>query len=259
MNPVIRVHDLKMAYRDQPVLRGVDLSVGPGQILGYLGPNGAGKTTTVRILAGMLEGFTGEVEVCGHDVARDPLAVKRHIGFVPEQAALYDQLTPLEFLDLVAALHELDARATRSKATDLLETLGLEPGELRRRLETYSKGMRQKVLLVAGLVHDPQVLFLDEPLSGLDANTALIVKEILHALRDRGKTVFYCSHVLDVVERTCDRIVILADGRIVADGTFEDLQAQQTGRSLERIFTELTSEGQQTALAARFDARLRSP
>ncbi|MEQ8763512.1 MAG: ABC transporter ATP-binding protein [Planctomycetota bacterium] len=258
MEPVIQIEQLRMSYGVQEVLRGIDLVIGRGEILGYLGPNGAGKTTTVRILTGLIDEYTGSVSVCGLDVRSDPLGVKRRIGFVPEHAALYEQLTALEFLDLVSSLHGASPAATRLKASGMLETLGLRPIELERRIETYSKGMRQKVLLVAGLLHDPEVLFLDEPLSGLDANTALIVKEILQELRALGKTIFYCSHVLDVVERTCDRIVILSDGRIVADGSFEALQQQRQGSSLERIFTELTSEGQQAAQAAEFVARLRS-
>jgi len=256
--PAISMRGLMKSYDAKLVLRGINLDAPGGQIIGYLGPNGAGKTTTVKILTGMLSDFRGEARVCGYDVATQSLEVKRRIGYVPETAALYDVLTPMEFLQFVGRIHGMSDPDIERRATDLLRLLGLG-AELHGRMSGFSKGMRQKVLIVAGLIHDPQVLFVDEPLSGLDANAAMIVKEIFAGLARRGKTIFFCSHVMDVVERVCDRIVILSDGQIVADGTFAQLQAMNKGASLERIFSQLTSEGGHDAIAEQFIQTLHAP
>jgi len=249
--PAIKIANLTKSFGDKTVLRGIDIEVAPGQILGYIGPNGAGKTTTVKILIGMLHDFGGQASVCGHDVAVDPLAVKRQIGYVPEAAALYDSLTPMEYLRFVGRLYGLEVEEIDQRAREMFQLFDLS-SEIDNRISTFSKGMRQKVLIVAGMIHDPDVLFLDEPLSGLDANSAVTVKEIIAQLARKGKTIFYCSHIMDVVERICDRIIILADGRIVADGSFEELQGRSQEASLERIFTQLTSEGGHAELADRF-------
>ena len=255
---IIRAVNLQMAYGDKVVLRGLNLEVPRGQILGYIGPNGAGKTTTVKILCGMLSGWTGQATVCGLDVGNQTLEVKRRIGYVPESAALYDLLTPLEYLNFVGRLYGLAVEEIEARARKLLGLFDLS-GELDKQIVTFSKGMRQKVLIVAGLLHNPEVIFMDEPLSGLDASSALLVKEIITRLANDGRTVFYCSHVMDVVERVCDRIIILNHGDIVADGTFEQLQAESKATSLERIFTSLTSSGGHAALAERFVQALQAP
>jgi ABC-2 type transport system ATP-binding protein len=250
MPPIITIRNLAMSYGDKTVLRGINLDVEPGHVLGYIGPNGAGKTTTVKILIGMLGGFTGEVTVCGHNVATEPLEVKRRIGYVPEAAALYEALTPVEYLRFIGRMYNLADAEVDQRAREMLDLFGLGP-ELDNRMSTFSKGMRQKVLIIAGMIHNPDVLFLDEPLSGLDANAVVTVKEIISRLAGRGKTIFYCSHVMDVVERVCDRIVIISGGDIVADGSFEQLQASNTAASLEHIFTQLTGDGGHEALADR--------
>lgn len=247
--PAISIRSMVKYYGDLKVLKGIDLAIKPGEILGYIGPNGAGKTTTVKILVGMLEEFEGDAFVAGHDVRTDTLTVKRHIGYVPESAALYESLTPMEFLMFIGRIHGMPDSSIHGRATRLLELFDL--GEnLNNRMSTFSKGMRQKVLIISGMIHDPDVLFLDEPLTGLDANTALTVKEIISGLSDSGKTVFYCSHVMDVVERVCHRIVILNEGEIVADGTFEELQKMSKRGSLESIFTQLTSDESQQKVAS---------
>jgi ABC-2 type transport system ATP-binding protein len=168
--------------------------------------------------------------------------VKRRIGYVPESAALYDSLSPLEFLRFVGRLHAIDNDEIERRSRRMLGLLGLE-NELDQRVSTFSKGMRQKLLIVAAFIHNPDVIVLDEPLTGLDANSAVTVKEIISQSAAAGKTVFYCSHVMDVVERVCHRIVIINEGRFVADGTFEQLQTMNKAASLERIFTQLTGEG----------------
>ncbi|MHC4442650.1 MAG: ABC transporter ATP-binding protein [Planctomycetota bacterium] len=251
MEPIITIEGLTKNYGSKQVLCGIDLSIDPGRILGYIGPNGAGKTTTVKIMIGMIPEFSGQVKVCGFDVATSSLEVKRRIGYIPESAAMYDSLTPLEYLRFIGRIYGLGDTEIDGRARDMLACFELD-GQVDERMSTFSKGMRQKVLIIAGLIHDPEVIFMDEPLSGLDANTAVIVKEIISQLAQQGKTIFYCSHVMDVVERVCDRIVIISEGRIIADGSFEQLQSMNKEASLERIFTQLTSEGGHGAVAENF-------
>ncbi len=247
-SPVIRVRGLVKRYDHQEVIHGIDLDVRRGEILGYIGPNGAGKTTTVKIMIGMLPDFEGDVSVCGFDVRREPLEVKRRIGYVPETAALYEVLTPMEYLMFVGRLYGLADDCIAERSRKLLTLLDLEK-ETGNRISTFSKGMRQKVLLVGGLLHNPEVIFLDEPLTGLDANSTLVVKELIRGLSQAGVTIFYCSHLMDVVERVSDRIVIIDQGRVVADGSFEELSARCHETSLERIFTDLTHAGGHEAIA----------
>lgn len=256
--PIIDLKGLKKAFGKKTVLDGIDLEVARGQILGYIGPNGAGKTTTVKILIGMLDGFLGSVNVCGFNVTTNPLEVKRRVGYVPETAAMYDALTPMEYLQFVGRLYGLEIDEVEKRAEEMLALFELSR-EKKKRMSTFSKGMRQKVLIIAGLIHDPELIIMDEPLSGLDANSAVMVKEVLAGLAREGKTIFYCSHVMDVVERICDRIVILAEGRIIADGSFEALQAMSKAPSLESLFTRLTSEGTHRNVATRFIRAFMNP
>ncbi len=238
--PIITLRDLKKAYGGTKyVLKGIDLDIYPGQIIGYIGPNGAGKTTTVKILIGMLPDFEGDVQVFGCDMRKQPLEVKKRIGYVPETAAMYDVLTPLEYLRFIGEMYSLAITEINTRAQNMLRLFGLED-YLNIRMNAFSKGMKQKVLISASLIHDPDILFLDEPLAGLDANTSVVIKEILAQLAAKGKTIFYCSHVMDVVERICDRIIIIDNGDIIADGSFDELQSQNVGTSLERIFSSLT-------------------
>jgi len=255
-DPAIEIRGLRKAFGARSVLEGIDLDVERGTVLGYIGPNGAGKSTTVKILCGLMPTFQGEVRVAGIDPRADPVALKRRIGYVPENAILFELLTVAEFLLLVGRLHELDDELTKRRALEFLEVF--EIGDrLRSRIQTLSKGMRQKVLLTSALLSDPEIVFLDEPLSGLDVHSTILVKELIRALARSGKTVFYCSHVMDVVERVCDRIAILEGGRIAALGSFEELQAQRGGGSLEQIFARLTSSGDQVEQAQRLLAALR--
>lgn len=233
---------LRKAFVGKQVLDGIDLRVERGLVFGYIGPNGAGKTTTVKILTGMLGHFEGEARVAGFDPHRDPVEVKRRIGYVPENSPLYEALTADEFLFLVGRLHGLDDTQIDTRAGLMLDALGLR-ARRHTRIGSLSKGMRQKLLIAAALLHDPEIVFLDEPLAGLDVESTILVKELVRALADDGKTVFYCSHMMDVVERVCDRIAILDGGRIVADGTFEELAARSEEASLEKIFMELTRHG----------------
>lgn len=253
---VIRLQQLTFSYGDKQVLTGIDLEAQAGQIVGYLGPNGAGKSTTIKILLGMLPGFGGEARVLGFDPAKAPLQIKQRVGYVPETADLYELLTAEEFLRFVGQVHGLSLPTIAKRSAGMLEAFELTEWA-GKRLETYSKGMRQKVLLSAALIHNPELIFLDEPLSGLDANSALLVKALLAKLAAAGKAIFYSSHVMDVVERVCDRILILDEGRIIADGTFEELQAQTSISSLESIFAQLTGDGAQPERAAQFVEAMR--
>ncbi|KAI7269614.1 hypothetical protein KC345_g7551, partial [Hortaea werneckii] len=207
------------------VLRGIDLEVYRGQIIGYIGPNGAGKSTTVKIMLGLVEGYSGTVRIFGRDIADGDTDYKRRIGYVPEVAELYDSLTAREYLTFIGELYGMKQADADAKAGRLMGLLNLSKA-YDMRIASYSKGMKQKVLLISSMLHDPDILFLDEPLSGLDANSVMVVKEIFATLAARGKTIFYSSHIMDVVEKISSRIILLDGGDIVADGSFAELREQ---------------------------------
>jgi ABC-2 type transport system ATP-binding protein len=236
---MIETENLSRSYGGKTALYGLTLRVDPGEILGFLGPNGAGKSTTVKILTGMIKPSGGRARVAGFDVVDQPLEVKRRVGYVPETAALYETLTAREYLELVASLYHEPLESARPRIHDLLERFDLASAR-DQRLTEFSKGMKQKVLIASALMHRPEVVFLDEPLTGLDANAALIVKELIRSLAAQGRTIFFCSHVLEVVERVCSRIVIIDRGRVIADGTAAAIAAEAGSASLEAAFVKLT-------------------
>jgi len=240
MEPIISIRDLNKTYGSKHVLKNISIDILPGQIIGYIGPNGAGKSTTVKILCGLISDFTGQVTIKGIDIRSNPVAVKSMIGYVPELAELYDVLTPNEFLTLVGALYNLSTQVINDRGKGMLEAFGLG-GNMDQRMDTFSKGMKQKVLITSGLLHNPDIIILDEPLSGLDANSVIIVKELLSKLANSGKTIFYSSHMMDIVEKVSDRIILINEGNVVADGTFNELKQKQGDSSLEQIFARLTS------------------
>ena len=236
---MIETWDLSRVYGERTALRSLTLRVAPGEVLGFLGPNGAGKSTTVKLLTGMIQPSGGRARVAGFDIVEQPLEVKRRVGYVPESAALYESLTAREYLELIASLYHQPRNAARQMIDELLERFGLADAR-DQRLSEFSKGMKQKVLIASALMHRPEVLFLDEPLTGLDANAALVVKELIRTLAAQGRTIFFCSHVLEVVERVCTRIVIVNRGEAIADGTPAAI-AQRTGTAtLEDAFVKLT-------------------
>ncbi len=239
MEPIISVKNLRKSYGSKQVLKGIDLSIYPGQVIGYIGPNGAGKSTTVKILCGLISDYEGDVSIKGMDLKKDTLAVKSIIGYVPELAELYDVLTPMEFLTFMAELYNMDTQIAEERIIKMMTAFGLE-NNIHQRMDTFSKGMRQKVLITSGLLHNPDIIILDEPLSGLDANSVIIIKELISRLAKDGKTIFYCSHMMDVVEKVSDRIILIDDGVVIANGSFEELQQQQGNQSLEKIFAGLT-------------------
>ena len=236
---MILTEGLTKYYDKKNALQALSMRVEPGEILGFLGPTGAGKSTTVTILTGMILPTSGRATVAGFDVVAQPLEVKKRIGYIPETAALYDGLTAAEYLELVACLHHLDPKTAAARREELLSLFGLA-GSQHDRLSEFSKGMRQKVVIAAGLLHRPEVLFLDEPLDGLDANAAAVVKELLKKLASQGRTILFCSHILEVVERICTRIVIINGGRQIASGTAEQIRADTGTSTLEDAFSRLT-------------------
>ena len=252
---MISASNLSKAYDGKPALVALDLRVEPGEILGFLGPNGAGKSTTVKILTGLLVPDSGTASVAGFDVRAQPLEAKKRLGYVPEQPAVYDSLTADEYLDVIGCLYHLPPDASLARRTELLELFGL--GEVRhQRLQEFSKGMRQKVVIAAALIHRPDVLILDEPLDGLDANTALVMKELLRRLAQQGKTIMFSSHILEVVERICTRIVIIDKGRLVTQGTSAEICAKTGAASLDEAFGRLTGVRDAGLVTADFLAAL---
>ncbi len=219
----------------------VSFTLSAGEVLGYLGPNGSGKTTTVGMLTGMVEPSGGTVLFRGADIAPDPIEYRRFVGFVPEEPHLYPYLAGREYLELVADLHDLDSRVSRKRIAALLELFGLE-NHAHAALGSYSKGMRQKVLISAALLHNPPLLIFDEPVSGLDATSALVLRHLLAELARAGKAVMYCSHELDAVEKSCSRVLVLNHGRVVAHDTVERLRDALSQRSLEAVFQQLVCD-----------------
>ncbi|SHH92058.1 ABC transporter ATP-binding protein [Virgibacillus chiguensis] len=245
---VLSLQNLSMSYGSKSVLNNINLDVYAGQIIGYIGPNGAGKSTTLKIMLGLIEEYSGTVELFGVDIATSGYSYKRKIGYVPENAELYDNLTANEYLTFIGELYGMDKSKAAAKAKNLMQQFDMED-VLHTRISSFSKGMRQKVLLISSLLHNPDLIFLDEPLNGLDANSVIIIKDILEQLVAEGKTIFYSSHIMEVVEKISNRIVLLKDGEIAADGTFEQLRKQNKQGSLESIFNQITGfdEHKQTA------------
>ncbi|THE12482.1 ABC transporter ATP-binding protein [Bacillus timonensis] len=248
---IVEIANLQKRYGNKSVLQGVSLTVNKGEIIGYIGPNGAGKSTTVKIILGIEEYFQGEVRIFGQSILDGNMEYKRKIGYVPEIADVYDSLTGQEYLTFIGELYGLDYDLADYKAKNLMDLFGI--GEVyHSRIASYSKGMRQKLLIISSLLHNPELLFFDEPINGLDANSVMVFKEIMAQLAQQGKTIFYSSHIMDVVEKISSRIILLHDGKIVADGTFEELKVQNKEGSLEGIFNQLTGFNEHTELASRF-------
>jgi ABC-2 type transport system ATP-binding protein len=254
--PIICFNNVVFSYDHIEVLHDVSFTLGKGEIVGLLGPNGAGKTTTIKIIAGILSPRAGAVSVLGLPVPERAVSVKRRIGYVPETAVLFESLTGQEFLELCGRLHGVEEDTLQARIRDILETFGLSSDRVSG-LDTYSKGMRQKILIAAALLHNPDLILLDEPLSGLDVNAAMLIKDLIAALASQGRTILYSSHVLDVVEKVCDRVLIIHEGRLIGGGSPESLKAATGQATLEDVFRKLTDAASVDPGVARILSALR--
>ena len=245
---MLEIQHLTKYYRNTPVVNDVSFAVRRGEVTGYLGPNGSGKSTTVKIITGLIEASAGKVFLDGRDIREDPIGFRRRLGYVPEEAILYSYLTGLEYLQLIGRLRSMPPAEVDRKANDLLQLFSL--GSYRHApISAYSKGMKQRVLISAALLHDPDVLILDEPLSGIDVTSAQLFKHVLNELAQRGKTILYISHVLEVVEKVCAQVIIIYRGRIMAADSVEHLRDMMNIPSLEGIFSQLVEERDLEAVA----------
>jgi ABC-2 type transport system ATP-binding protein len=237
--------NLTRRFGDYTAVDQICLAISRGSFFGFLGPNGAGKSTTIKMLTGMLAPTAGSIRIMDRDLASDPISVKRVIGVVPEDLNLFDRLTGAEYLTFVGRMHELEPRVVAARTAELLRLMELEE-KPRALLVEYSHGMRKKISLAAALIHNPQVLFLDEPFEGVDAVAARAIKNLLERMRERGVTIFLTSHILEIVERLCTDIAIIDKGRIVAAGPLDELRAS-VGTTLEDYFVHLVSGERQVA------------
>jgi ABC-2 type transport system ATP-binding protein len=238
---MIALDHITKHFGKQTAVDALSFEVPAGQILGLLGPNGAGKSTTLKILTGMIEPSSGSATVCGYDLRRESIEVKRNVGFVPESGAVFESLTGLEYLEMVAALYGIPQTAARERIKQFIAFFDLSFETLTDKLlGAYSKGMRRKVVITSALLHNPPVVFFDEPLDGLDANAAVGFKALIQTLAREGKTIVYSSHILDVVERVCHRVIIIDKGRLLLDGKPDELVARHDSGTLEKLFTQLT-------------------
>jgi len=235
---MLEVRRLVKRFYGHAVVDDVSFVLRPGEIVGYLGPNGSGKTTTTRMLTGLVEPTSGAVLFDGHDTRLAPIEFRKRLGYVPEEPYLYPFLSGREYLELVGRLREMLPTTMDRKISALLELFGLSDAA-EQGLASYSKGMKQKVLVMAALLHDPDLLIFDEPDSGLDVTAALVMRHLIAALAARGKTILYTSHILDVVERLCTRVIVLHEGHVVADASVTELRTHLASGSLEQVFAQL--------------------
>ena len=253
---VIEIRNLNKSYGSNQVLKDINLDIYKGDIIGYIGPNGAGKSTTVKIMLGLVGEYSGDIKILGNDIKDGDISYKSKIGYVPETAEMYENLTAREYLTFIGELYGMEYEEVDIKAEKLMSLFNIKE-VYDNRMTSYSKGMKQKVLIISSLLNDPDILFLDEPLSGMDANSVMVFKEVLAELAKEGKTIFYSSHIMEVVEKLSNRIILINDGSIVADGSFEELKSKSLSGSLESIFNELTGFNQHEAIAKEIVASLK--
>jgi ABC-2 type transport system ATP-binding protein len=238
---MLEIQSLTKYYRNLAVVNDVSFSVRPGEVTGYLGPNGSGKSTTVKMITGMIEPSMGRVLLDGQDIRSDMAAFKQRLGYVPEEPHLYSYLSGLEYLQLIGRLRMLSSAMVERKANDLLGLLAMHPHR-HAPISAYSKGMKQRILIAAALLHDPDLLILDEPLTGIDVTSALLFTHLLSELAAAGKMILYISHVLDAVEKSCAQVVIIYKGRIQAADSVENLRNLMQLPSLTEIFSQLAEQ-----------------
>jgi ABC-2 type transport system ATP-binding protein len=245
MQPVISIKQLCKTYQIgrqfKEVLTDISFEVQPGNIIGYLGPTGSGKSTTFKILSGIISDFAGDVTILGMDIRKSPQEIKRRIGYIPENATLYETLTPIEYIQFIGQLHGMHESLITGKASNLIDTFGLR-NVCNQRMNNFSRGMKQKVMIISALIPDPDIIFLDEPLNGLDANSIIIIKDLFRQLAAEGKTIFYSSHTLSIIEKISDRVILINEGKIIADGIFSKISNNLDGISLDSVFSQLTGQ-----------------
>ncbi|HOY77166.1 MAG TPA: ABC transporter ATP-binding protein [Hyphomonadaceae bacterium] len=251
MTTALKVSDLAKSYGGKRAVDGIGFEVRSGELYALLGPNGAGKTTTLRMIAGLLNADAGEIRVFDVDARNDPIAAKRLIAWLPDEPLLYDKLTAWEYLEFVAGLWGVDTAEARNRAERLLKLLGLWDNR-NDRCETFSRGMKQKAVLAGALIHEPKLLMLDEPLTGLDAAASRLVKDMIRERVEQGAAVILTTHILEVAERMADRIGIIKDGKLLTEGRLDELQAHAgaQGQSLEDVFLSLIAQPTSVAQAA---------
>ena len=238
---MLELRNVSKSYRRIPAVEDVSFVLRPGEILGYLGPNGAGKSTTVKMVIGMIRPTRGKVLFAGQDIHQDLPRYRAALGYVPEEAQVYTHLSGLEYLQLVGRLRGMEEKPLEEKARTILHLLSLEAAQYSA-LSEYSKGMKQRVLIASALLHNPQLIVFDEPLSGLDATSARLFKDLLALLAREGRAVLYISHVLEVVERVCERVIVLSKGRVIADSNPQDLVRLMALPDLEAVFAQLVRQ-----------------
>lgn len=248
MEPIITIRSLSKSYGSKEVLKNINLDIHKGEIIGYIGPNGAGKSTTVKIMLGLVGEYSGDIKIFGENIRNGEVEYKKKIGYVPETAEIYENLTAREYLTFIGELYGMEYEIANKKAENLMDLFGIKD-VYDARISSYSKGMKQKTLVISALINDPDILFLDEPLSGMDANSVMVFKEVLAELARRGKTIFYSSHIMEVVEKISSRIILINNGEIVADGSFDDLKGKSMDGSLEEIFNQLTGFNEHERIA----------
>ena len=250
---MIYASHLTKKYGQTTAVDDISFEVQQGEIVGYLGPNGAGKSTTLKMLVGLLQPTSGEISVAGYNAKTELLELKRHIGYVPEEAQLYEHLTLVEHLQLIGRLYQLEESLMAHKITELAKLFDMA-SQANQRISGFSQGMRQKCIIMSALLHNPDVLFLDEPFTNLDVTTVSFLKTVLQRLADLGKTILYCTHILEVAETLCPRIMIINAGKLIADAPVEALREQTNQTALNEIFaqlTETTGIGEKTEEAIR--------
>ncbi len=238
---MLEVQGLSKRYRGIPAIENIGFQVKPGEIVGYLGPNGSGKSTTVKIITGLLKPNEGRVLFEGQDIRSNLPAFRANLGYVPEEAHVYTHLSGLEYLQLIGRLRCMPESLIRVKANEMLRLLGLQSWR-HSAISSYSKGMKQRVLIAAALMHDPKLLVFDEPLSGLDVVSSRLFKDLLQALSSQGKAILYISHVLEVVEQICDRVIVIAGGSILANAAPAELTQLMHLPNLESVFAQLVQQ-----------------
>jgi ABC-2 type transport system ATP-binding protein len=247
----------KCYYASVAAVRDLSFSLSEGEVLGFLGPNGSGKSTTVKMLTGLLDPTQGQVLSCGASIQRDLVRYREQLGYVPEEPELYPFLSGWEYLELVGTLRGLPRASLENKIDGMLELFSLAPHRYSA-IGSYSKGMRQRILLIAALLHDPSLLILDEPLSGLDVTSAMIVKNLIKTLGEQGKAILYCSHVLEVVEKVCSNVIVLRKGKTIAYGPPAELMKSAGQASLEHAFAHLVEGGDAAQTARDISAVMRA-